>query len=181
MEGSMPMSSSGYEFSDDQNRLIGALAGKMNFVGLVAAILGALNFIMALLVVAAVYRDRIPADWKTKTNEYVEKARDKLPEEVRKQAEQYSLDKLPANDHLWGIAIGTGASGLFYLLLGIWTRSASRSFRKIVETRGNDISHLMNGLGALHQMYSLLYVLLMLVLLVGLLALGLTLYKYFVA
>ena len=172
------MSASGYEFSDDQNKLIGALAGKMNFVGLLAVILGVLNLLMALLVVAAVYRDRIPADWKAKTSEYVEKAREKLPEDVRKQAEQYSLDKLPANNHLWGIAIGTGAAGLFYLLLGIWTRSASKSFRKIVDTRGNDISNLMNGLWALHRMFSLLYILLLLVLLAGVVSLGLTLYKH---
>ena len=118
----MSMSSSNYEFSDEQNQLIGSLAGKMSFVGLMAVIVGLVNLIMALLVVAAVYRDRIPADWKTKTNDYLEKAREKLPEDVRKQAEQYSLDKLPANDHLWGLAIGTAASGLFYLLLGIWTR-----------------------------------------------------------
>src|SRR5215831_11000353 len=119
MGGSTSMSSSGYEFSGEQNRLIGSLAGKMSFVGLLAVILGVLNILMAVLVVVAVYRDRIPADWKAKTKEYVEKAREKLPEDVRKEAEQYSLDKLPANDHLWGIAIGAGATGLFYLLLGI--------------------------------------------------------------
>ena len=56
-----------------------------------------------------------------------------------------------------------------------------KSFRQIVDTRGNDISHLMNGLGALHQMYSLLYTLLVLVLLAGVVSLGLTLYKYYVA
>ena len=172
------MSTSGYEFSANQNQLFGALSRKMSFVGLVAVILGVLNLLMAFLVVAAVYRDRIPADWKAKTNEYVEKAREKLPEDVRKQAEQYSLDKLPPNNHLWGIAIGTGVTGLFYLLLGIWTRSASQSFRKIVDTRGNDIGNLMNGLGALHQMYSLLYILLLLVLLAGVVSLGLTLYKH---
>jgi hypothetical protein len=173
------MSSSGYEFSGEQNRLIGSLAGKMSFVGLLAVIMGVLNILMALLVVMAVYRDRIPADWKAKTKEYVEKAREKLPEDVRKEAEQYSLDKLPANDHLWGIAIGAGATGLFYLLLGIWTRSAAGSFRKIVDTRGNDIRNLMDGLGSLHRMYSLLYTLLMLILLAGVVALGLTLYRYY--
>jgi hypothetical protein len=173
------MSSSGYEFSGEQNRLIGSLAGKMSFVGLLAVIMGVLNVLMALLVVLAVYRDRIPADWKAKTKEYVEKAREKLPEDVRKQADEYSLDKLPANDHLWGIAIGAGATGLFYLLLGIWTRSAAGSFRKIVDTRGNDIRNLMDGLGSLHRMYSLLYTLLMLILLAGIVALGLTLYRYY--
>jgi hypothetical protein len=177
----MTMSTSGYEFSNDQNQLIGDLAKKMNFVGLMAVILGVLNLLMAVVVVAAVYRDRIPADWKAKTNEYVEKAREKLPEDIRKQAEQYSLDKLPPNNHLWGIAIGTGVTGLFYLLLGIWTRSASKSFRKIVDTQGNDIGNLMNGLSSLHKMYSLLYTLLLAILLAGVVSLGITLYKHYAA
>src|SRR5262245_57726927 len=102
----MSMSASAYEFSGDQNQLIGSLAGKMRFVGLLAVILGVVNLLMALLVVAAVYRDRIPAEWKAKTKDYLEKAREKLPEDVRKQSEEYSLEKLPPNDHLWGMAIG---------------------------------------------------------------------------
>jgi hypothetical protein len=177
----MSMSTSAYEFSGDQNQLIGSLAAKMSFVGLLALVLGLLNLLLALFVVAAVYRNRIPPDWLSKTNDYVEKAREKLPDDVRKQAEQYSLDKLPANDHLWGVAIGTGATGLFYLLLGIWTRSAAGSFRKIVETRGNDIKNLMDGLGSLHRMYSLLYTLLMLILLAGVASIGFTVYQYYFA
>jgi hypothetical protein len=173
------MSASGYEFTADQNKLIGSLAGKMRFVGLFAVILGVINLLLALLVVAAVYRDRIPPDWKTKTNDYLEKAREKLPEDVRKQAEQYSLDKLPPNNHLWGIAIGSAVTGLFYLLLGVWTRSAGASFQKIVDTQGSDIKHLMDGMGSLHQMYSLLYTLLVIVLLAGIISLCLTLYQYF--
>jgi hypothetical protein len=173
------MSASGYEFTADQNKLIGSLAGKMRFVGLFAVILGVINLLLALLVVAAVYRDRIPPDWKTKTHEYLEKAREKLPEDVRKQAEQYSLDKLPPNNHLWGIALGSAVTGLFYLLLGVWTRSAGASFRKIVDTQGSDIKHLMDGLGSLHQMYALLYTLLVIVLVAGIISLGLSLYQYF--
>jgi hypothetical protein len=172
--------SSGYEFTEDQNRLIGSLAGKMRFVGLFAVVLGVINLILALLVVAAVYRDRIPAEWKSKTNEYLEKAKEKLPEDVRKESEKYSLDKLPANDHLWGVAIGSGVTGLFYLFMGLWTRSAGASFKKIVDTRGNDIKNLMDGMASLHQMYSLLYTLLVIVLLAGILSLGLTLYRSFV-
>jgi hypothetical protein len=175
------MSASGYEFTDDQNTLIGSLAGKMRFVGLFAVVLGVINLLLALLVVAAVYRDRIPPEWKTKTNEYLEKAREKLPEDIRKQSEQYSLDKLPANHHLWGIAIGSGFTGLFYLLLGVCTRSAGASFKKIVDTRGNDIKNLMDGMASLHRMFSLLYTLLVIVLLAGILSLALTLYRYFVS
>jgi hypothetical protein len=175
------MSVAGYEFSGDQNKVIGSLAGKMRFVGLFAFLLGVVYLALALLVVAAVYRDRVPADWKAKTKDYLEKAKEKLPEDVRKQADQYSLDSLPPNDHLWGIAIGTGASGLFYLLLGVWTRSAGGSFQKIVDTRGSDIKNLMEGLGSLHHMYSLLYTLLVLILLAGIISLGLTLYRQFTA
>jgi hypothetical protein len=173
--------SSQYEFTQDQNKLIGSLASKMGFVGLFAILLGVINLIIALLVVAAVYRDRIPADWKAKTNEYLEKAREKLPEDMRKQAADYSLDKLPANNHLWGLAINAAVVGVFYLLMGVWTRSAGASFQKIVDTRGSDITHLMNGMGSLHSMYSLIYILLILVLLFGLISLALTLYHAFVA
>jgi hypothetical protein len=175
------MSPSEYEFSSDQNKLIGSLAGKMRFVGLLAVIVGVLNILMALLVVLAVYRDRLPAGWTAKTKEYLDKARDQLPEDTRKQAEEYSLDKLPANNHLWGIAIGAGATGLFYVLMGAWTRSAGASFQKIVETEGSDIRNLMQGMGSLHSMYSLLYTLLVLVLLAGLVSIGFTVYKYYFA
>jgi hypothetical protein len=172
------MSASGYEFTADQNKLIGSLAAKMRFVGLFAVALGVINLLLALLVVAAVYRDRIPPEWKTKTNEYLETAREKLPDDVRKQSEQYSLDKLPPNTHLWGIALGSAVTGLFYLLLGVWTRSAGAAFRKIVDTQGSDINHLMDGMASLHQMYTLLYTLLVIVLLAGIISLGLTLYRY---
>jgi hypothetical protein len=151
----------------------------MRFVGLFAVIVGAINILMAILIVVAIYRDRIPADWKAKTAEYMEKAREKLPPDVKKQAEQYSLDKLPANNHLWGIAINAAVIGLFYVLMGHWTRSAGESFQKIVDTQGNDVSNLMNGLGSLNQMYSLLYTLLLLTLLLGLIGAAYTLYTYF--
>jgi hypothetical protein len=173
--------SSQYEFSSQENVVIGSLASKMRFVGLFAVVVGVINLLMALLVVVAVYRDRLPADWKAKTSDYLQKARDKLPADVKKQAEDYSLEKLPPNNHLWGIALNLGFVGLFYLLMGVWTRSAGASFQKIVATQGSDITNLMNGLGSLHSMYSLLYTLLVVVLVFGLIGIGLTLYQYFVA
>jgi len=173
-----PMS---YEFNKDQNELIGGLGGKMGFVGTFAMLLGVLNLIVALLVVSAVYRDRVPAEWKTKSAEYMEKVRAQLPADARAQAEQYSLDKLPPNTQLWGVAINCLAIGIFYLLMGAWTRSAGDSFRKIAETRGADVTHLMNGLGTLNAMYALLYTLLMIVLVVGLVGLCSAIYSAFFA
>jgi hypothetical protein len=166
-----------YEFTSEQNTLIGGLGSKMRFVGLFAIVLGVINLLIALLTVVAIYRDRVPAEWQAKTKEYMEK----LPDDVKKQAEAYSLDKLPANHYLWGIALNLGVVGLFYLLMGVWTRSAGDSFLKIVTTQGSDISHLMNGLGSLYSMYSLLYTLLVVTLLFGLISIVLTLVQYFAA
>jgi hypothetical protein len=169
-----------YEFSGEQNVVIGSLGSKMRFVGLFAAVLGVINLIIALLVVVAIFRDRIPADWKAKSKEYMEKAKEKLPDDLKKQADEYSLDKVPAGNHsLWGIAINVGIVGLFYLLMGVWTRSAGESFEKIATTQGSDITNLMNGLNSLHKMYSLLYTLLVVTLVFGLIAIGLTLFQYF--
>jgi hypothetical protein len=39
----MSRSASGYEFRDHQNKLIGSLAAKMNFVGLLAVTLGGIR------------------------------------------------------------------------------------------------------------------------------------------
>src|SRR5262245_43907233 len=164
-----------YEFSQDENRLIGSLAGKMSVVGLFANLVGIINIVMALLVVAAIYSDKIPQTWKDKSKAYVEK----LPEEYKKQAEELSVDKLPPKNHLWGIALNTGVVGVFYLMLGTWTRSSATSFKQIVDTQGQDISHLMKALDSLHSMYSLVYTLLMVLLIAGLVFLGLALFHRF--
>jgi hypothetical protein len=160
-------SSPQYEFSQEQNALIGSLATKMRFVGLFFAILGALNVLVAILVVVAIYRDRVPKSWV-----------DKLPAEAKAKVEEQK-DQLPANNHLWGIALNVGVVGLFYLLMGVWTRSAGGSFAQIVTTQGRDISHLMNALSSLHSMYALVYTLLMVTLLLGVVALGVTLFQQF--
>jgi hypothetical protein len=54
--------------------------------------------------------------------------------------------------------------GLFYmvlltpeLLIGLWTLNAGKSFRQIVDTKGHDIPHLMSALGSLRKLYTLMY------------------------
>jgi len=124
----------------------------------------------------AVKMGQIPAE-----EEEEPKREEKSTKRTRKKVDEYAPEKLPANNHLWGIALYAGVTGLFFLLLGVWTRSAAGSFRKIVDTRGSDITNLMNALSSLQSMYGLLQLLLVLALLGGLLAVGLTLYQYFVA
>src|SRR5262245_25628966 len=95
-------SSPPYEFTAEQNTLVGTLAGKMTFVGLFAILAGLINLLMAILLTTAVYKDQIPKEWKDKTAEYLREVREKLPDDLRVQAEQYSLDKVPPNSQLWG-------------------------------------------------------------------------------
>jgi hypothetical protein len=159
-----------YEFTEKQNQLFSSLSSKMSFVGLFAVVVGLVNIVLALLVVGSIFRSHIPQEWKTKTTEYMQK----LPDDVRTQAEKYSLDRLPPNHFLWGVAINGAIVGLFYLLLGIWTRSAAGSFRQIVTTKGSDIAHLMNALSSLYSMYNLIWTLLVITLLAALFGLGLT-------
>ena len=69
--------------------------------------------------------------------------------------------------------------GLVYLLLlapelliGIFTINASHSFSLIVDTRGQDISHLMAALSSLRKLYTLMFWLLILVVAIMVLAIA---------
>jgi hypothetical protein len=52
-------------------------------------------------------------------------------------------------------AAPTAGQGVFTALIGWWTRSASFSVARIVETRGNDITNLMEAMGELRRIYML--------------------------
>lgn len=46
---------------------------------------------------------------------------------------------------------------LLYLCIGTWVRKAANSFQRIVDTRENDIPHLMTALGQLKNVFALIY------------------------
>jgi len=48
-----------------------------------------------------------------------------------------------------------GAETAVVLFIGIWTFQAAKSFRQIVDTKGNDMMHLMNALESLRKLYNL--------------------------
>jgi hypothetical protein len=160
-----------YEFTQEQNQVIGALAARMSGVGLFLIFVAALNFLVAILIVTAIYRSKLPSD-------YVQSVLTKASETTKADV-QAQLDKLPPDNQLWGIAITSGVNGLIYLLIGVWTRTASASFKKIVDTTGHDIHHLMDAVSALHKMYALIYTLIVIALLVLLAAAGLFIYAHF--
>ncbi|MBP0028824.1 hypothetical protein [Roseofilum sp. Guam] len=53
--------------------------------------------------------------------------------------------------------IGAMISGVADFLIGIWTYQASTAFKRIVDTEGQDIEHLMGALGELRKLYTLQY------------------------
>jgi hypothetical protein len=78
---------------------------------------------------------------------------------------------------VWAALSGHAFVGLFNLLIGGWTLSASASFRQIASTEGRDMSHLMNGLRSLYQMFALIYTLMVLAIILFLVSLGLAVYS----
>jgi hypothetical protein len=73
----------------------------------------------------------------------------------------------------YGPAAGVGAGMVFFLAMAFWTGTAAHSFRRIVETKNEDVWHLMNAVGSLKHMYSMLKGIIMLSLV--LLVVGVTL------
>jgi hypothetical protein len=160
-----------YEFSQEQNALFSALSTRMRLVGLFLAVVGILNILAGLIIVVAIYRAKLP-------EEYVKSVIDKATE-ASKVDVKAQLEKLPPDNQLWGLAIGGFVNGLLYLLIGVWTRSSASSFQMIVDTKGHDISHLMNALHSLNKMYTLIYTIIMIGVLLLLITLGLFLYAQF--
>src|SRR5262245_27277375 len=62
----------------------------------------------------------------------------------------------------YGPVAAVGSAMLVFLSIGFWTGGAAHSFRRIVETKNEDIWHLMNALESLRNMYSLLRTLILL-------------------
>ena len=51
--------------------------------------------------------------------------------------------------------VTTGVQGVVLILIGVWTRSATASFKLIVDTEGNDIGNLMFALGHMRRISGL--------------------------
>jgi hypothetical protein len=67
---------------------------------------------------------------------------------------------MAANDKgSYGFPIGLGAATLLTGAFGFLTGNSSKSFRKVAETKNEDIWHVMNALGSLKGMFGLLRIL----------------------
>jgi len=79
-----------------------------------------------------------------------------------------------------GQAVALGSAMILCLSIGFWTSGAARSFRKVVESKNQDIWHMMNALGRLRDLYSLLQTLIIGGMLVGIVGLAIYAYDRFV-
>ncbi len=76
-------------------------------------------------------------------------------------------------------AIGLGASMLLCLSFGFWTSGAAASFRKIVETKNEDLWHLMKALKNLHSMYATMRAIVYMGLLMAVIGIAMAIVSYF--
>ena len=155
-----------YEFTPPQNQMIGDLARKMALVGFVIMFFGGLQMFNGIMSLIAFRNpDRVIAAAKEHG----------MPEVNLKQLEQ----ALTAQGWLSPAAVSAlafGLSGLFMFLVGLWTQQAAGGFAAIVRTKGQDISRLMDALGALHKKYHLMYTLIWIAVICSLLSLVFSLF-----
>lgn len=76
-------------------------------------------------------------------------------------------------------AIGLGAAMLLCLAFGFWTSGAAASFRKIVETKNEDVWHLLRALKSLHHMYSTVQAIIYSSLVLAVVGIALAVMRYF--
>jgi hypothetical protein len=136
-----------YEFDASQNEAIGTLARRMGLVGIVLMIFGVLQIING---VSAMIISRNP-------QRMLDSA-----EKAGMSADQLELLKEATAGGFWSSPLTVSAiafvvTGLLLLLVGAWTQMAAGNFARIVKTKGQDISRLMDGLGALNLMYGMIY------------------------
>lgn len=155
-----------YEFTPQQNQLIGDLARKMAMVGFFIMLFGGLQMINGIVsLISFRHPDKVIAAAKTAG----------VPEEKLKQLEQ----ALTAEGFLSPAAtaaIAFALSGFLMLLVGVWTQQAASGFAGIVQSKGHDISSLMAALGAMHKKYHLMYTILWIVAITSLISLAIGLY-----
>ena len=147
MASSPPASTGEYEFSDSQNQLIGSLARKMGLVGMVMLFFGLLQMINGVTsLFMSRNPDRVIAAAQT----------------AGMSAEQLGKLKEAISGGFWSSPITVSSlvfalAGLLLFVVGMWTRQAAVGFAGIVQTKGRDISRLMDALGALERKYGLIY------------------------
>jgi hypothetical protein len=143
-----PGSPGKYEFSAAENDVFAALAGKMRFVGTVLTIIGVLYLVIGAMLI------------------FMALSGQDVPPAAAKASDGPTVMRLGVQ-HSIGYLVG----GILYLAMGGWTRSGAAAFRRIVDTQGSDIGHLMEAAVNLRKLYTLQFWLILIGLIIMLIAL----------
>jgi len=128
----VPFKSAQYEFTDEHNRTLSGLSDSMRAFANLMKILGAVfGVLMIVAVIVALFTKQATL----------------LPEGVKEG---------PMHTGPWGYVVMLAPFALLFLTFGFWAGNSAASFRKIAETKNEDIWHLMNALNSLSKMYALL-------------------------
>lgn len=153
-----------YEFTGDQNALIRTLASKMGTVGFFLILVGLGTLVLAVLGFLPTVTTELPT------------LPDGVPPEVLGAIERYTAFAAERQSQVYYGALASGIQAVILLLSGVYVRRAAGAFRKIVDTEGQDITHLLTALGALKGLFSLLATLLILALIIALGVIGMRIY-----
>ena len=121
-----------YEFSASQNKLFQDLKKKMNLVGKFLSFIGFFLLFMGTNKVVSIFIKIF------------------IKEEI-------SITTISITTISSGI--NNIIEGIFFSLIGIWTRKAALSFSRIAKTTNNNIENLMAAMVEFHKLYTLQYVL----------------------
>jgi uncharacterized membrane protein YphA (DoxX/SURF4 family) len=155
-----------FEFDDAQNQTIGSLARRMGLVGFVLVFFGLLQMINGI---STLFISRNP-----------DRALD-AAEKAGMPQEQLAMLKEALAGNFWSSPLTVSAiaftiAGLLLLLVGVWTRQAGIGFGGIVQTRGQDVSRLMNALESLNRTFGIIYYTILVAAIVSLVSLGVSLW-----
>lgn len=155
-----------YEFNEDQNRIIGGLATRMSIVGTVTLVAGVLLLLASGLGVflSLGKGSSLPAN---------------LPAEVVTAMGSATAQLQQFGDLAWYGALAGLFEALILVALGVFARRAARRFRLVVDTRGDDITHLMGALDAQRRLFGVVATLLVLAVLIGVANTGFQLWQQY--
>lgn len=133
--GQVPFKSAQWEFTDEHNRTFAGLSDAMRAFANLMKILGA---VFAVLVIVAVILALV-------------KQQPAIPATADVPAQAGKMFIGP-----WGGVVMLAPFAVLFLTFGFWAGNSASSFRKIAESKNEDVWNLMNALGSLKSMFAML-------------------------
>lgn len=155
-----------YEFNQEQNQVIGSLASKMSLVGLFLILIGLGAAVLAVVGL-------LPLIGKAPT------LPSEVPKEVADAFQRYQVYAQGNQEQLYYGVLAGALQALILIMGGVYVRRSAKAFRQIVDSAGQDITHLISALTSLRGLFGILYSLLILGLLLALGMLGMRLWAQF--